>query len=80
MTEFLPTDSAVHPSEPEGEMRELTSAATSPQDPGGNHAAALRRLLAEALRVSICLKPRWQGLPASPWLIALLVLLYLAAI
>ncbi|MFZ6709728.1 C13 family peptidase [Undibacterium sp. TC9W] len=78
MTEFLTANSAAHSAEPEGDALPLAPVAASQEDPGVNHAAALRRLLVEAMRVSICLKPKWQGLPASPWLIALLMFFYLS--
>ncbi|MFZ6656898.1 C13 family peptidase [Undibacterium sp. TJN19] len=44
--------------------------------PEGN-AFTIKRLMTEALRVSVCLKPHWQGVPASPVIIAVLMALYL---
>ena len=36
----------------------------------GANASSMQRLLTEALRVSVCRAPRWDGMPASPGLIA----------
>ncbi|MFZ6721755.1 C13 family peptidase [Undibacterium sp. Ji49W] len=43
----------------------------------GANASSMQRLLTEALRVSVCRAPRWDGMPASPGLIAGLMFLYL---
>ncbi|MFZ6760692.1 C13 family peptidase [Undibacterium sp. Ji50W] len=43
----------------------------------GANASSMQRLLTEALRVSVCRAPRWDGMPASPGLIAGLMILYL---
>ncbi|MFZ6744037.1 C13 family peptidase [Undibacterium sp. JH2W] len=79
MTELLTISSAGNTPELEQEVLAATPITKSQQCPGNNNANAVRRLLVEALRVSICFKPRWQGLPASPWLILLLILIYMSS-